>query len=227
MQGIRLLSSVVRASSVTRWLVVLALLLQSCRTCELPPSTKAIKFERGSVVLATVRTRNEHRIDNRLVVTSLKFRQVSPTGQTTTRQALVGGQPWTTDGDSGRVGWYAAQLPPGRHRLIQIAGRGEMLLAPGHFEWPVDHEFELAPETVLDLGEFVLVNRTRTGDEERSGGIFPLIDQAVSGFAASTIDLLLQPPGESAGAEHRRHYKALSALSVSPHVALPAPPEAP
>jgi hypothetical protein len=59
----------------------------------------------------------------------------------------------------------------------------------GNFSWPLGGRFELARNSVTYIGHIEMINRPRRDGEKRSGGLFPLIDQAASGFYGGTFDV--------------------------------------
>lgn len=81
------------------------------------------------------------------------------------------------------------QLSPGRHKIGEIMGGSGIFPFVGHFKFPMDAEFELASNTITYIGHVEMVNRERKNGEPRSGGIFPLLDQAATGFSGGTFDI--------------------------------------
>lgn len=209
-----------RVSSFASITLIVCLFLASCRSsAAFDPRATSVDFEKGSLVLLSLRLRNDHRPDYTPHVDELHFEQVGQqaAGDTSgkrTRIAIVSAQPADATQLPERVGWYAAQLPPGAWRLAKIKGSTRTFWVSGWFSWPVDWSFELKPGEVLHLGDGVMINRTRAKHEERSGGIFPIIDQSVSGYAESTFDVTLTAATESSIASFRSHFAALNAARI-------------
>jgi len=83
------------------------------------------------------------------------------------------------------------QLPPGSYKIGEVRGWSGIFPVMGHFEFPMDVEFELGSNTITYIGHVEMTNRERKDDEPRSGGIFPLIDQAATGFSGGTFDITI------------------------------------
>lgn len=83
------------------------------------------------------------------------------------------------------------QLSPGHYTLGEVAGNTGFWSFPfvGRFLFPMDLEFDLMPGAIVYIGHVEMNNRERNGDEPRSGSIFPLIDQSVTGFSGGTFDI--------------------------------------
>jgi len=83
----------------------------------------------------------------------------------------------------------SVDLPPGTYTVGDVAGLSPEFLTIGSFRFPVGASFELPPNAVVYLGHVDMVNRKLNEGEQRSGSIFPLIDQGVSGYADGTFDV--------------------------------------
>ena len=53
----------------------------------------------------------------------------------------------------------------------------------------MDVEFEIRSNVITYIGQAQMVNRKREEGEPRSGSIFPLVDQSVTGFSDGTFDI--------------------------------------
>ena len=216
------MSHLTRGSSFVVIQFLACLFLWSCQSSRaFDPRAERVDVEKGSLVLVSLRTRNDHRPDYTPHVDQLVFESIgapaTPGGSAKrTFVAVVSAQPAETPIPVERVGWYAAQLPPGEYRLTKIKGSSQTFWVRGWFSWPVDWSFRLAPGEVLHLGDGSMVNRKRAKGEERSGGIFPIVDQSVSGYAESTFDVALSPADANSAAGFRRKYKALAEVELAP-----------
>ena len=83
----------------------------------------------------------------------------------------------------------SVDLEPGVYTIGKVSGFATTALIYGQFNFDVGVTFELPPDTVAYLGHIDMVNRKKVKGEPSSGGIFPLIDQGVSGFAGGTFDI--------------------------------------
>lgn len=81
-------------------------------------------------------------------------------------------------------------LPPGRYKLREISGASGGFPVLGTFSIPVYTKFEMRPNTLVYLGRIEAVVRERKDDNElRAGPVFPLLDQAITGFSGGTFDI--------------------------------------
>ena len=114
-----------------------------------------------------------------------------------TREAnyFVVKEPWSRDNEYLEY-LVSFDLPPGNYSVGNIFGLGEGFLIQGNFNYPVNAQFTLT-NGVSYLGQVTMVNRKRVGDEKRSGSIFPLVDQAVTGFGDGTFDITVTDRSES------------------------------
>ncbi len=93
----------------------------------------------------------------------------------------------------------SVDLEPGEYSLGRIEGEGLAgggFLIAGHFGFPVNARFTLS-SGITYLGHVKMTNRERKEGEQRSGGIFPLIDQTVCGFSGGTFDVTVSDRSET------------------------------
>ena len=80
---------------------------------------------------------------------------------------------------------------PGKHSINDLLGSSSHGIIFGSFLFPVDATFVLQPNTITYIGHVEIVNRERKDGEPRSGSLFPLIDQAMSGYSGGTYDIAI------------------------------------
>lgn len=83
------------------------------------------------------------------------------------------------------------QLSEGKYKVGRVLGGCGFFPVSGHFEFPIEAEFEISSNQITYIGYVEMVNRKKMDGETRSGGIFPLIDQAVTGFSGGTFDIVI------------------------------------
>ena len=84
------------------------------------------------------------------------------------------------------------QIQPGSYTVSKIYGMSRQILITGNINFAVDAPFDVAPNSVVYLGRVSGVNRERSSsDDQSTGGVIPIIDQAVSGFGAGTLEVSL------------------------------------
>jgi hypothetical protein len=156
------------------------------------------KLKRESVGLFTLRMENEYKPAYQPQVEW--FRVVAEkTGKT---KCFEPGAPSEMERKQFFEYLVSVNLPPGRYTLQKVAGVAwspslSILLLAGNFRFPVNGHFDLPPQAVVYLGHVRMVNRKREANERRSGGPFPLIDQAISGFHGSTFDVTISDRSET------------------------------
>lgn len=106
-------------------------------------------------------------------------------------------------------------LEPGRYQITDVQGNATALLIAGHFDFPMDLEFQVEANEVAHVGRVTMVNRDRLKGEPRAGGIFPLIDQGVTGFAAGTFDVGVREASMQEAVEFKTAYPALHGIEVT------------
>jgi hypothetical protein len=111
----------------------------------------------------------------------------------------------------------SVELPPGSYKLNEIQGYAHGLLVQGHFKFPVKGHFYLT-SGVSYLGHVDMVNRKRQANEPRSGGLLPLIDQAVCGFSGGTFDVAISDQSETELPAFISAYPQLATVTVATNV---------
>lgn len=85
------------------------------------------------------------------------------------------------------------QIQPGRYSVARILGISRSFPIQGGIDFAVNAPFEITPNSVIYLGRLVTVNKEKVNkDDQSTGGVIPLIDQAISGFGNGTLDVVLQ-----------------------------------
>lgn len=90
--------------------------------------------------------------------------------------------------------WLSVYLPPGYYKVERISGFGSAILLSGEFDFPTTLNFNLPANSVSYAGTIFMTLRDLNPDigEQRAGSIFPLIDQAASGFGKGTFDIKIK-----------------------------------
>lgn len=104
-------------------------------------------------------------------------------------------------------------MDPGAYTLDEVNGVATGFLISGHFEFPVNGRFELG-NGVTYLGHVSMANRERREGEPRSGGVLPLIDQSVVGFAGGTFDVTISDQSQTDIPDFLRTYPKLQGVNI-------------
>jgi hypothetical protein len=108
----------------------------------------------------------------------------------------------------------SVDLEPGNYSVGNVEGGGSGFLISGNFNFPVKAHFDLA-SGIAYLGHITMTNRERKEGEERSGSVFPLIDQSVCGFSGGTFDITVTDRGETDVPDFVQAYPALKDVNVT------------
>ncbi|MHC4647357.1 MAG: hypothetical protein ACYTBJ_17840 [Planctomycetota bacterium] len=137
-----------------------------------------------AVGLFTLRTSNQYKPSHE---PDVKWIEVTPqgTGKPVTFNV---GKPNSQEKNHFFEYLISVDIPPGICTLGNVAGNSPGFLTIGSFRFPIGASFLLPPKTVAYLGHLNMVNRKRNEGERRSGSMFPLLDQAASGYSDGTFD---------------------------------------
>ncbi len=80
-------------------------------------------------------------------------------------------------------------LVPGQYTLGNVAGTSSGFLIIGSFRYPIGLGFHLPQDSIVYLGHITMNNRKKNQGEKSSGSMFPLLDQAASGYSGGTFDI--------------------------------------
>ena len=108
----------------------------------------------------------------------------------------------------------SVDLAPGDYSLGHVQGTASGFLITGGFNFPVNARFNLT-SGINYLGHVTMINRERKEGEERSGGLFPLIDQAACGFYSGSFDITVTDRGETDIPDFVRAYPPLKDVNIT------------
>jgi hypothetical protein len=123
--------------------------------------------------------------------------------------------------DSGNEFLYRISMPPGKYIIRAIAGESKHFPVMSNFLVPIHTDLDVPAGKIIYIGRISAVNRARTGNEERAGMIFPLIDQAVAGFSGGTWDVEVIDNQDEDMQSLKNRFVALQNASVEKQI-LPA-----
>ena len=83
------------------------------------------------------------------------------------------------------------QVHPGRYEISWVHGGSGIFPIKGQFDFPINAKFKVPPNSIIYIGELVMDNRKSKDGERHSGGLFPLIDQAATGFSGGTFKVVI------------------------------------
>jgi hypothetical protein len=87
--------------------------------------------------------------------------------------------------------YVSMSLPQGSYKIMEVEGGSGIFPVSGSFKFPLSLTFTVSPNAIQYLGRMTMVNRKAKSGEKHSGSIFPLIDQAATGFATGTLDIAI------------------------------------
>jgi len=154
-------------------------------------STKSL--EKKSIGIFTLRTSNQFKESFQPKVRAIR---IAPKGKKKSGGWAIG-KPNTQRKKEFYEYLISVDLAPGEYTIDDVIGGSGNILVYGSFAFPISATFDLSPGSIVYLGHVDMVNRKRKDGERRSGSIFPLIDQAATGFANSTFDVSISDRGVS------------------------------
>jgi hypothetical protein len=174
-----------------------AFVLHGCASTKpmaLTNETKAIETKMESIALMTLKMSNQYVPSYQPGVSWIQF---NPSGNSSGLK-YAPQEPFRYVKNEFCEYLISVQLAPGRYTVGDVMGMSGLGLqwtvalggARGSFQFPVNAEFELKPDAIVYIGHVDMVNRKRRDDSEpRSGSVFPLAPQGVTGFAGGTFDV--------------------------------------
>jgi hypothetical protein len=111
------------------------------------------------------------------------------------------------------------QVHPGRYEISWVHGGSGIFPIKGQFDFPINAKFEVPPNSTIYIGELVMDNRKSKDGERHSGGLFPLIDQAVTGFSGGTFKVVINDNFDRDIALFKDRYPKLETDTVAKAIA--------
>lgn len=182
--------------------------LSGCAT-GLDKKATAVDWTKGSVVTMSVELKNEYRPNHpptNLGVVFIKKKGNDP------RERIPAYSATWVDTNTYLV---TQQIMPGQYTISKIYGVANKFPIMGGIDFAVDAPFEVAPNSVIYLGRVSAVNVERKDkDDQSTGGVIPLLDQAVSGFGGGTLKVALKDRYEDDVKVLKREFIAVKDLDV-------------
>lgn len=169
--------------------MMLILIISGCATkMPLTKNMSQLSIEKEGVAIMSLKISNQYvpsyQPDVRVV-------EVNELGETNTKSSFKVEKAYDKLKNQYNKYLISFQLSPGKYKVGRVLGGSGIFPVAGHFEFPVDAEFEVSSNKITYIGYIEMVNRKRKDGEPRSGGIFPLIDQAATGFSGGTFDIII------------------------------------
>ncbi|MDB5966544.1 MAG: hypothetical protein JWQ72_3044, partial [Polaromonas sp.] len=166
---------------------VFAVVVLSGCAAGLDKKATAIDWTKGSVIVMSVELDNQYKPSHQpthLGVVMMRKASSDPRE----RIPALGATP------AGRNAFLVtSQIQPGRYTIARIFGMSQRFPIQGGIDFAVDAPFEVAPNTITYLGRVASINKERINrDDQSTGGVIPLIDQAVSGYGGGTLEVVLK-----------------------------------
>ncbi len=193
----------------------LFLLLGGCASePALKKSMTEVDVSQRSIALIGIRTVNQYKPQYKPYIGTIKVRSI-PGKKTSTISVKTHIK---SDGDD-ILHLVSIQLEPGEFEISSLMGGAAVFLIGGQFAWDPSVRFELKPNEIAYVGHIDMVHRKKKSGERSSGGLFPLIDQIVSGFADGTFDVTVSMSDEDLAAFHAE-YPVLDNYAIVQRMAL-------
>lgn len=192
----------------------LFLLLGGCASePALKKSMTEVDVSQRSIALIGIRTVNQYKPQYKPYIHTIKVRSI-PGKKTST----ISVKTWIKS-DGGFLNLVSIQLEPGEFEISSLMGGASYFLIDGHFGFDPSVRFELKPNEIAYVGHIDMVHRKKKSGERSSGGLFPLITQAISGFTSGTFDVTVSLSDEDLAAFHAE-YPVLDNYAIVQRMAL-------
>ena len=181
------------------------ILLGGCAS-GLDKNATSIDWAQGSVVVMSVDMANEYKPNYNATRLGVVIHGKTPAQRVVTASPVL---------DSSGTTLLTKQLPPGRYSINRLVGASQNVLIVGGIDFAVKADFNLPPQSVVYLGRVSLVNKERaSNDDQSTGGVLPLIDQAVTGFGNGTLQVTLRDDYEKDIANFKRGFPAFQNAEI-------------
>ena len=184
-------------------------LLSACATMGLDKNATQVDWSKGSVVVTSVELTNEFKPNYSANWLAMSMEKAKGEG------SAGGGTAWETVADGKTSVILTHQLPPGKYSIKSLQGRAGQFPVIGNRTFSVDAPFEVQPKSVIYLGHIAMINKEKVNrDDQASGAVIPIIDQAVTGFGGGTLQVALKDRYEQDVAALKNDYPALRDMAV-------------
>jgi hypothetical protein len=184
------------------------------RPMALGPKAPPLQLAAKPVGLFTLRTSNQYKPEYLPNVGIIEIKSLA-TGE---KIMFGAGIPFKQEKNSFNEYLVSVDLPPGKYTIGNIAGNSTGFMIIANFGFPIEANFELTADTVMYLGHINMTNRKRNENEPRSGSIFPLVDQGVSGFGDGTFDVTIEDESGTDLQYFEQTYPVLKGLLVAKNI---------
>ena len=178
-------------------LVVLSMLICGCGKASKAPLNMggaALQIKDKSLVLFTIDTANSKAKSYvpsvmRMIVTDDTSKKKKAYG---IGKVIKGDGVIFTDGSTlpDEVCLMSMDLESGVYQITNIRGSSGVFPIRGNFAYNLPYLFEVKANEKIYIGRIKMVLRTKMDkSEQSSGGVIPLLDQAVTGFGTGTFEL--------------------------------------
>ncbi len=116
--------------------------------------------------------------------------------------------------DAGKTYLLRFQLPAGDYDLVAMRSLARSFPIMGTFITPLNATIKAAAPGVYYLGHVNATIRERKDNEFRAGPVIPLIDQAISGAAGGTFDVVISDEWAGYEKTFRSTFPALAGVEV-------------
>lgn len=200
-------------------ITVIFALLTGCATQRKMPDlsrAEAFKPDHDPIFLFTVTLRNDYkpRYQPELIVTHVEKPGADEKAERLNFRPDDLSEDETLDDDNGYRYFLRLQLPREEFVLVGFTAMGSGFPVHGIGVAPVLAPVPIEPSGVYYLGHIEAHVRKRVGEEFRAGPVIPLIDQAVTGFAGGTFDIVIEDRWSADEATFLSKYPGLKNVEI-------------
>lgn len=203
--------------SVYVFLLFIALGISGCATSmPLTKDTKKLNFTKETIGIMSLKISNKHVPGYQPNVKIIEVLQID----TASKKTFEVEEAFHKVENEFNEYLLSFQLPPGFYKIWEVGGNSGIFPVSGTFRFPMGAEFGLDSNTITYIGHVEMVNRERKDGEPRSGSIFPLIDQSVTGFSVGTFDITISDRYLDDVKLFKAKYPAIDGYEVKKNIAI-------
>jgi hypothetical protein len=183
-------------------LCVSVLTLAACSSA-FDKRAKTVDWTKGAVVVLSTSLKNEYRTGFQPTTLGVSIAKVkAPEAQASRIDAV--------DVLQNDMSVLVRQLLPGTYNIKALQGMAAKFPFVAGINFGTEGQFDIAPQGLFYLGHIAAVNvENKNKDDQATGDVLPLIDQAVAGFSGGTLRVNLEDRYDAVASHLKAEYPAL------------------
>lgn len=199
---------------VVRWMALLGLVaaMAGCASPGLNKNAQTVDLSKESILVFSMDFTNTFKPGTSWNNLGVTIASTDPQDASAKTAGLL--SVGTFNAESG-LALVSRQLPPGRHTINTLSGSIRSAIFFGAMKFNVDAPFDVPPNAVIYAGHISIFNNERTDkDDQATGFVIPLLDQAITGMSGGTVDVVLEDRYDKTVELLKTEYPALRNVQV-------------